>query len=358
MALLWMDGFDHWGTGATGRSNMLDGAYAEVNTNSGPTNSRSRTGVNSCFLTPTGTIGLGLRRVFPGSTKTVAAVGYALWLNELPDDSNELSLVSFRNTSNGARVTISMDTTGRATVIQGGVDFPSDPVLHTTDAPVFVAGAWQFLECRADVVGDIELRVNGVTVISLAGQSWASSGNFAQVIIGPSADGVSMWIDDLFAWDDTGDYNNDFLGDRRVLTILPDADTLQADWSISGAADGYAAIDDIPPDDDTSYIESDTINDVSEFEIAELPAEVVSVAGVFTQAYMRKTDAGEGSVQVSMVSAAIGSPPMPAVALGVDRAMTTAYTYYQDIFEEDPATGAPWTRDGLAAALLRFEKTA
>jgi hypothetical protein len=73
---------------------------------------------------------------------------------------------------------------------------------------------------------------------------------------------------------------------------------------------------------------------------------------------MRKTDAGAGNVQMGLVSSAVGSPPAPAVANGADRPITEVYTYWQDVIELDPATGAPWAASAVNDVKLRFERTA
>ncbi|MEG0818334.1 MAG: hypothetical protein RSG56_02725, partial [Brevundimonas sp.] len=45
------------------------------------------------------------------------------------------------------------------------------------------------------------------------------------------------------------------------------------------------------------------------------------------------------------------------VALGLDRSITEAYTYWADVIEVDPDTGAPWTRAAYNASRRRFVKT-
>jgi len=66
---------------------------------------------------------------------------------------------------------------------------------------------------------------------------------------------------------------------------------------------------------------------------------------------MKKTDAGAAKVQQSLVSGV-------SEFNGADRNITTAYTYWPDVSEQDPATGAPWTRTAFNAALYKIERTA
>lgn len=361
MAILWMDGFDHYGTGSAGVTKMLDGVWAEHN-NSTIDTSRSRTGIASLkLIAGYQNTGQGSRRAFPGNTKSVVGVGYAMWMDKLPDYNYSQQLFVISNTSNQARIAISMDTTGRATVHQGPV---SGPVLYTAGAPTFIAGAWQFIEARFDVAGAVELRVNGVSIFSLSGLAMANTGNFAQVTVGPRSmivggstyKGENFWIDDLFSWDNSGSYNNDFVGDRRVRAYYPDSDTAVAGMTPFGQAYGYQCIDETVPNDETDYLLSATPTGVpptpivSEFGIQPIDIEVAGISAVQTYTRMRKTDAGDCNIQVGMVSGA-------SVANGVDRPITTQWTYWQDVLEFDPATGAPWTKAALDAAKLRIART-
>lgn len=362
MAILWMDGFDHYGTGSAGVTKMLDGVWA-AHINSTIDTSRSRTGIASLKLIAGYQVsGEGSRRAFPGNTKPVVGVGYAMWMDKLIDYNYTQQLFVISNASNNARISISMDTTGRAAVHQGAVNTPA---VYTAAAPTFIAGAWQFIEARFDVAGAVELRVNGVTIFSISGLTLASTGNFAQFTVGPKyvyKDGVSVytgetfWIDDLFAWDTTGPFNNDFIGDRRVRAYYPDSDTAVSGMTPFGQAYGYQCIDETVPNDETDYLLSATPTGspptpiVSEFGIQPIDIEVAGISAVQTYTRMRKTDAGDCNIQVGMVSGA-------SVANGVDRPITTQWTYWQDVLEFDPATGAPWTKAALDAAKLRIART-
>lgn len=356
MALLWMDGFDHYGTGSVGEANAQDGVWAQLVACS-IVNTRSRTG--SCSLRANGTLaGLGARRVFPGGTKPIVGIGYALWMDDLPTSDNSQQIFSVHNAANEARVSIGMDTTGRATLHLGQIN--SVPVF-TTEAPVFVTGAWQFLEARFDTAGSVEFRINGVTVINESGLTLPNTGAFAQVVIGPRSFVGSghqpMWIDDIFCWDTAGSYNNDFIGDRRVRTVFPDGDESPQEWTPVGAAMGYECIDDAVPDDDSTYLLAEPLDStsppmptVSRFAMGAIPEEVAGISAVQTYVRSRKTEAGDCNIQVGLVSGG-------QEAVGADRPITSVWTYWMDVFEVDPNTGAPWTQAALDAASVQLART-
>jgi hypothetical protein len=64
----------------------------------------------------------------------------------------------------------------------------------------------------------------------------------------------------------------------------------------------------------------------------------------------RKTDGGDGNMQLGVISAA-------ATGLGSNRPITTAYTYWYDIFDADPNGAAAWTRISFNAINLQLNRT-
>lgn len=369
MALLWCDGFDHYGAGASGRSAMLDGVWAEVDGNVEPSATNPRTGGRS-LRNPGGASVRTVRRVF-GADKAVVGFGYALYLDNLPTAASDVVLAQFRDNANTSQVTLNLTTTGQ---IEARTGTAIGSIIGTSGVAV-TAAAYQHFECRVAIdsaAGAVEVRVNGVTVLDLSNVDTRGAGTAqtAQVRIG-GGDGSGTapvtYYDDLYAWDDQGSVANDFLGDQRVFMLLPDANTAEADWTPVGAGSppsGFAAIAEDTPDDDTSYISgaapagSPPVGPVSVFGLEDLPASVSAVTAVQMVGRMRKTDAGACDVQMSLLSSNVGSPPAPAEANGADRPITEVYTYWQDVFHTDPATGAAWTPAAVDAARFKIERTA
>lgn len=349
-----MDGFDHYGTGAAAKTAMLDGIYAEVSGTTPVVTTQPRTGSASI-------INDGVRRIL-GSAKTVVGIGAAFYQISLPTINGRRGLFDFRDAANGIQCVITVQTTGAIAAYRGTL--ASGTLLGTSADGVFVANSYQHVEARvffSQTVGTIEVRINGVTVLNLTGVDnvFTALVECSQVQVIPTSSGAggNLYCDDLFCWDDLGTTNNDFLGDRRVRTIFPDANTAVADWTPVGAATGYECIDDAAPDNETTYIEaaplieSPTVPLISEFGLADPPVGVGAISAVQTYVRMRKTEAGDTNVQVSVLSNG-------DVSAGVDRAITEAYTYYTDMHELNPDTGTPWSESSLAAAKIRIARTA
>lgn len=356
MALLWCDGFDHYGV----VGNLTEGPYAERGPMVGLSTLNPRTGTHSIRIADGTTTATMLRRVL-GGTKTTVGIAAAFYYEALPTLNQVQKIFDFRDAANAVQVTIGLQTTGIIDVYRGTL---TGTLLGDSGTPVVTAETQQHIEALvffSQTIGTVEVRVNGVTVVSLSGLDTVSSGlvECSQVSIGGdiSASGVGAqihYIDDLFCYDDTGSFNNTFIGDRRVLTLFPNANTIQADWTPVGAATGYECIDEANPDGDTTYITASVPGSpapISEFGIENLPAGISAISAVVVVEFARKTEAGDANTQWSIISGA-------SETAGADKPMTEIYTYRQDVFETDPASAAPFTPSEVDALQIKVERTA
>lgn len=347
MALIWADGFDHYGSA----SYMTDGAYAAVGgVTGGISTANPRTGTSHYRHLGNSS---RIRRVL-GSDKAVVGFGYALYMPDLPHTSNLWHMASFNDQNNEAAIDITMTTDGRLRVYRGD---SGDGTLLGTSGQVMMAETYQHFETRvfADATdGSVEIRIDGITVLDLTGVNTLGAGLPSQVEWGIFSISLSLTdydVDDVYAWDDQGDHINDFIGDHRVRLALLTADTVQSDWVRSGGSTDYENIIEIPPDDNASYLTAESAYQASEFEFADCPADVSSIAGVFVVGRMLKTDSGVCQVRMSLISGA-------SEGQGANRAVTQEWTYYGDAIMLDPDTGAPWTPAALDAARFKIERTA
>jgi len=348
--LLFCESYEKYGTITTGRNNMLNGVYADVIGNTYPKATNPRTGNNSLYCE--GGAQTGWRRIF-GAHKTVVGFGTAFYLPVLPSNDAVICIGFLADDSLNKCMALTISTTGQIIARTG----PHTGTEIARSAPVIVANAWQHIEYKVgidDSTGSVEVRVDGQTILNLSNVNTDGAGNgyCSQMWFGKDGgSGSGDWYaDDSFAWDDTGSYNNDFIGDKKVYNLVPDGDTGVADWTPDTGGVGYSRINEIPPSD-ASYIKASAISDVSEFTMSDLPTGVSAIAGIQYYTRMLKTDAGDSNVQMSALSGSSNSD-------GTDRPITTAATYYTDVFEEDPDTTAAWTRTGINAMKIRATRTA
>lgn len=353
MSLEWMDGADHYGTIA----NILAGVFAEYRTAGGAlaiSTANPRTGTGHFRVTGlSASSGIIWRRVL-GAARTGVGLAFGCWINVLPSANNAFGAMVFRTAANTVQVVLFIDSTGVVTVRQTN---GSGTILAQSAGPVIFAGAYQYIEmfvnCHSST-GSIEVRVDGVTACSASGVNTnpRATGEISQVSsdIFTTHGLTTIDWDDLWCWNDLGSFNNSFPGNMRVGLALLNGDTAVTDWTRNTGSTDFSATTEIPPNGDTSYIEAAAALATSEFDIEDVPAGVTSILAVQTHIMMKKTDAGASQVQASLISGA-------SVSNGSDRPITTAYTYWPDIFETDPATGALWTPSAFNAAKLRLKRT-
>lgn len=144
-------------------------------------------------------------------------------------------------------------------------------------------------------------------------------------------------LDDFYVCDGTGSANLDFLGDCRVITVLPNAAGDKSEMTLTGTGltQHYQAVNDNPPDGDTTYVSSSTLNQIDLFHFADVSI-AGTVRGVQISLLARKDDAGTRTMASVVKSAG-------TEYVGSSFSLGTGYQYFSDVRETDPATGAAWT---------------
>lgn len=212
---------------------------------------------------------------------------------------------------------------------------------------------WYYIEMKHtinDSTGAVDVRINGVTEISLTNQD-------TKVGSATTAEGVRFWgvstlnnnytFDDIYVCDDSGSANNDFLGSIHVDGILPNAAGDSTDFTPS-AGDNYAAVDDDPQDDDTTYVEDSTSSNRDLYNY-EAMSSVSTILGVMVNTTGRETD-GTNFTLVTVVQSDTTVDTDAGTVLG-----TTSYTTVTWVIEQDPDTSSAWTESGINAAQFGVE---
>jgi hypothetical protein len=351
MAGQFLDDFQGYGNNA---ALMLNGKYAEVN-------------AAGLVQDPDPTVGVGIyaltgangpvRRVLSAAQTTVG-VAFRIWISQL---LGETCMFQFYDVNVLPHIFITHDASGYVKAYRQ--DTAGRVLLGTSANPVIVANAWQHLEAKVFInaaTGTVEVRREGVVVLTvgpvrtstdLVGSA-ASIQNYVIFNRGgygqPMANGY--YVKDFAIWDGTGARNNNFLGSRVVKRLRPNGDVVFP-WTPSTGVTGYNRVNVNAPTDDTSYIYApDPAPAASRFTLEDLAVTVTSVAFVQAEHRSRKTDGGDGNIQLGLKSSA-------TTGLGADRPITTAYTYYSDIFDSDPNGGGAWSVAAVNALEYQINRT-
>lgn len=202
-----------------------------------------RTGDSGLFPTI-----MGPRFPYPVPAKTE---GFAvrLWLPNLPTDNDLCPVIAFKNIANQILFKLRVLSTGAIAAYNGD----GSVTYGTTVGPAATANAYTHIEAKGfsdAAAGTIELRVNGLTRLNLAGLNtngadiaqihWGNECGFSQ---GSSAPGY--WKDAVL-WDTSGAQVNNFVGAVAVHDIVPDGDVAMP-WTPSFGATGHNLVRDDKP---------------------------------------------------------------------------------------------------------------
>ena len=255
----------------------------------------------------------------------------------------------------GTQIVIAIDfVEGRYRCYRGWFD-----VEITQSAVDFAAVAkeqyhWFELKVTIDATGGaVELRRNGAVLLTFSGNTkGAPTGDITRVQLRSmnqnSKNRIDVWLDDIVIADDLGGQNDDFLGDLRISTLVPTADTAQKDWTPSSGSDNFSRVAEVPPDDDTTYVASATPGDRDLYAMAPLGTTPLAIKGLQQTAVARKDDAGERALALVLKSGATVLVAPPTI-------LGSSYAFTEAIHEQDPATGAPWTAAAVDAVQAGLE---
>ena len=335
-----IDGFDLYGD--------TTGMNAEWEFNGSPT-----------FSTTGGRFGGGCAEMNSNSDsirKTITNQAWVTWGFAFKSDLTEqVNLSYFSGIDRGSTFG---DANGGIVIREdGAVRLIGDGIstIAISEPGVIVSNAWNYIECQIhrSNSGTGEIWVNGVSVISGAGDFDRSSSAALIVICAlGGGGGTGLVIDDVYVDSSASAFPN-VLGDCRIETLLPDADTAQADWTpLSGS--GFSNIDDALStngDGDTSYISETTLNNKSEFDMESLSNSPVQVHAVAASSRASKTDSGsiEYTPYIDNGTELTGAAIAP---------LESAYTLEKDVFEEQPGSPTHWDEDSVNGIKLGFEVTA
>lgn len=357
MAIIHADGFDHWGTGtAIPQSNMLLGTYGNVSNTINITAANARTG--NCVLCPShSNDGASLLLSLPIVNTQTVTVGFAIYLANYPQINTFFQIPRFVDTNLNALAQLGITASGQ---LYPYILFNLRP---STPGPVIPNGAYSYVECQivtsssgGNITCSMIVRVNGVVVLTdtVTQVIGGFNVNIAQVVLGLVCTNVNttpvVYFDDYYVTNGIGPNNQGFLGDRRCRTLMPTADTSQADWTKNSGTVGFNRINEIPEDGDTTFIQAATVGNKSNFGFATVPGNTADIAGVVLYNMMKKSDAGPCNVQAAIIANA-------STANGTSYPITTAYNYYRDVIERD-GTGAQFTQTTINAGLLSLTRTA
>jgi hypothetical protein len=221
----------------------------------------------------------------------------------------------------------------------------------TTSGIVANPKAWNFVEAKVviDNSGSVEIRLNGITVLTLTGVDTQQTANNTvdafRLIAGASSHVTGF--DDLYLLDTSGSAPyNDFLGNVYSLEMLPSAAGDSTQWTPNAGAN-WDRVDDATEDGDTTYVSDSTAGDTDLYNLTNPSSSATIIRAVKVITTARKADAGAQNLELLVKSGTTTDASAP-------KAITDSYAEYNETWLQNPDTSADWTIADLNALQSGF----
>lgn len=241
------------------------------------------------------------------------------------------------------QIGLAVNTNGTLYVEKNGT------VLATSTATV--ATGWNYIELTATFnggSGSLDVHLANTSVLTYSGNISRSGNDRANAIclgdwIGPSGNQTILYCDH-YVNDGTGSINNTFWGDSKVIAQVSTSNGNYTSFSVVGAGSAHAAVSEIPPDGDTSYVASNTVSARESFVFPGVSGSILTARAIQTVLDVRKDAAGLREIAASL---RISSTDYD----GSTVSLSTQYIYYVEPREINPNTAVAWTTTTFAAGI-------
>ena len=350
MALLFIDGFDHYDPQALddfGEPWLARGKAAYLSPQA--TRVQGRRPSSFALRLPEGSGGGYVKNL--DSTKTSLIIGASIRVVPYENTYTEPLLLGVRDANAQVAHLVKVGEDGRLKLYRWQYGYEQLITTSVTTAP---ARGWHYIELQVTQGtsnGVLAVRINGVLAIQMTAQNTIQGGGqlltaFLGAIPGQSCP-LTLDVDDFYILDASGTINNTFLGDVRVDALKAQADGSLNQWTVTPS--GTAAWEAVSDEDETTNITAPSAGLRQSFDVAPLPVMATpAIFGVQLTMLARKTDAGLGKVKGLVVSGA-------QTAVSAEVILQEQQAWQCALFERNPNGNVQWTESAFNAAEFGVE---
>lgn len=324
----------------TGNNNEMQASNGTQSVQS----SKKRTGAYALRINPT-TTGTGYhqlanRNASGGTSNPNVATEYArvyFCVATAPASTSEEMLV-MRDTSNAAdKLTLRL-TSGRLIAV-----YDSTNTLVATGSTALTvqdcadASDYYRIEVKASngTSGAYEVKIDGSS--ELSGTANQAATNVGSVRFGKPTNRNSQSVD--FYYDDASINDTDYPGEGAVKVMLADSSGSSSQWN-QGTGSTFAEVDEIPTDDDTTYIKNTTSsNQTSCFNLASTSTSGITGTILSVAAFARVRE--DAASQTSSFSVRVKSTTATSDTTGRNFS-DNSWSTSRKVLASDPDTGSAW----------------
>lgn len=246
-------------------------------------------------------------------------------------------ILTFASPNDTAQCQLRVNTGGKLVAVNGN----NNGTLGTGTAQLVIT-SWAYIEVHVvihDSTGSFEVKVNGVvdqTLTSVDTRNDTGVGTCDRLwFLGDN----NQYMDDLYVNSTTGSQNTGYSGDIRVSAYIPNAagDNTGLTRGGSDSGNNYGQVDERPPNDATDYVFG---TGTSVYDLYNIPntSSVATVQAVTLWMRAQKSDAGAKNI-----APVIKSGGTPTETIGSDQALSTSWTYYKELYNNEPVDNVAWT---------------
>jgi hypothetical protein len=205
---------------------------------------------------------------------------------------------------------------------------------------------WHWVELYiyiADSDGRVILYQDGVLEIDYTGDtkpSSASTINAFRFGYGPTGFGY----DDIAANDTSGDSDNSWCGDGHIELLKPvnDSSNITPEWNPSSGSAHYAMVDEIPPDNDTTYISASVTGLKDAYRLSTFNGTGKNIRAIFSEGRAKDNSGESGGIKTGFYISGC------SVLSSASTVLPSNYTrIIGDCTTINPVTGVAWTESDL-----------
>lgn len=334
MAVVLVEGFDAY----NGVSSATVGSLATTwSYGSAPTLVAGRFG-GQAARTGTGSGGgnLLIRSITP---LTQGTLGFAIKFTAMPSTSGYINMAL--TDANGDGIGLYFLSTGAISLISTTNASTPGATYATTAGGIIVLNAWHYVELEftiANAGGILNLYVDGNLVSSGTYDTLITSSTVSFLYLGPinSVGTGTYLIDDLYVTNTATR-----LGEQRVETLYPSADTAQLQWTPSTGSNNYGTVDETLMSS-TDFVSTNVLNNYDLYDFTNLSSTANTINAVTINALAQKDNVGTRTVAMPVKSGSTTSD-------GANNYLSLGYKLFNRVIETDPNTAAAWTVAGVNA---------
>lgn len=233
-------------------------------------------------------------------------------------------------------------STGELVAWSGDWDGGGDELATCAEGDFASTGEWIHvgIDFKIDTTGWFYVYINGSPVITFAGDTndAGTQMDTFKFLGGTLINGQwnqYVYVDDIYIDNSSGEGSAVPAPGYRYGLIKPNADGYQNDWTPLGGGDNYVEVDEIPPDDDTSYVTTDVTAQIDAYDLTSvsIPTDY-SIASMIPFAYCKKLDAA-ATLQLKLGSRLSGTN-----SVGSAQDLDTSYAIRFDRQTTKPGGGS------------------